>query len=115
MGCVYILKNEAMPNLIKIGCTKETADKRANDLYTTGVPKRFEVVHELDQLEPEEYKKLESEIHRELEKYRVNPNREFFEYPADDAVQLLKKLHTSVIRKFHSPRWLKWIPTIRKR
>ena len=34
---VYILKNEAMPGLIKIGYTKENAEKRANELYTTGV------------------------------------------------------------------------------
>ena len=38
MGCVYILKNPAMPDLIKIGHTKRTARERANELYTTSVP-----------------------------------------------------------------------------
>ena len=110
MGCVYILKNEAMPGLIKIGYTKETAEKRANDLYTTGVPQPFEVAYELDQLEPEQYAKLEGEIHKELAQHRVNPKREFFEYPVDDAIQLLKKLHASVLKESRRPRWLKWIP-----
>ena len=91
MGCVYILKNEAMPGLIKIGYTKKNAKKRTIELYTTGVPLPFEVVYELDQLESEQYEKLEGEIHKELTNYRVNPKREFFKYPADDAVQLLKK------------------------
>lgn len=110
MGCVYILKNEAMPGLIKIGYTKENAEKRANELYTTGVPQRFEVVYELNGLESEQYVKLEGEIHKELAQYRVNPQREFFKYPADDAIQLLKKLHTSVLKESRRPRWLKWIP-----
>ena len=109
MGCVYILKNEAMPGLIKIGYTKETAEKRANDLYTTGVPQPFEVAYELDQLEPEQYAKLEGEIHKELDQHRVNPKREFFEYPVDDAIQLLKKLHASILKESRRPRWLKWI------
>ncbi|RKU12681.1 hypothetical protein C6502_05535 [Candidatus Poribacteria bacterium] len=110
MGCVYILKNEAMPGLIKIGYTKETAEKRANDLYTTGVPQPFEVAYKLDKLEPEQYTKLEDEIHKELAQHRVNPKREFFEYPVDDAIQVLKKLHTSVLKESRRPRWLKWIP-----
>lgn len=113
MGCVYILKNEAMLGLIKIGYTKENAQKRANELYTTGVPQQFEVVYELDGLEPEQYVKLEGEIHKELAQYRVNPQREFFKYPADDAIQLLKKLHSSVIKGPRRPRWLKWIPNLR--
>ena len=114
MGCVYILKNAAMPGLIKIGRTKENAEKRANELYTTGVPQPFEVVYELDGLEPEQYAKLEGKIPEELDEYRVNPNREFFQYPADDAIRLLKKLHTSVVRESRRPRWLKWIPNLHR-
>ena len=113
MGCVYILKNKAMPGLIKIGYTQENAEKRANELYTTGVPQPFEVVYELDKLESEQYEKLEVEIHKALDQYRVNPKREFFEYPADEAIRLLRKLHSSVIKESRHPRWLKWIPNLR--
>ena len=92
MGCVYILKNQAMPGLIKIGYTTRTAEKRADELYEgiTGVPMPFEVAHEYPCEEPE---KLEREIHRKLTSHRINQYREFFEYPADDAFQLLQELH----------------------
>ena len=91
MGCVYILKNPAMPGLIKIGYTTRTAEDRARELYdgALGVPKPFVVAHINDCEEPQ---KLEAIIHEKLTKYRINKNREFFEYPADDANQLVKDL-----------------------
>ena len=64
MGCVYILKNPAMPDLIKIGYTMETAQKRADELSrSTGVPMPFEVAVNFAQLELEQCKKLEKEMH----------------------------------------------------
>ena len=112
MGCVYILKNPAMPDLIKIGYTMETAQKRAEHLsQSTAVPMPFEVVTDFAQLELKHCKKLEKEIHKELAEFRVNPRREFFKYPADDAARLLKKLHTSILKELRRPRWLKWIPS----
>ena len=42
---VYVLQNEAMPGLIKIGITHdEQVDKRLQTLYTTGVPLPFECI-----------------------------------------------------------------------
>lgn len=101
MGCVYILKNEAMPGLIKIGFTKRTAEERADELYETGVPMPFEVAYEYPCEEPE---KLEREIHKRLTSHRINENREFFRYPADDAFQLLEELH----KLSTSGWWRKW-------
>ena len=92
MGCVYILRNPAMPGLIKIGYTTRTAEDRARELYegALGVPKPFVVVHINDCEEPRE---LEATVHKRLAEYRINDNREFFKYPADDAYQLVKYLH----------------------
>ena len=103
MGCVYILKNQAMPGLIKIGHTTRTAEERAKELYNgiTGVPMPFEVAYKYPCEEPE---KLEREIHKRLASHRINAYREFFEYPADDAFQLLQELH-----KFSTTVWWrKW-------
>ena len=63
MGCVYIPKNPAMPDLIKIGYTTRTAEDRAKELYeeALGVPKPFVVVHINDCEEPQE---LEATVHK---------------------------------------------------
>lgn len=88
----------------------QTAQKRADDLsQSTGIPMPFEVVANFAQLELKQCKKLEKEIHKELAEFRVNPRREFFKYPADDAAQLLKKLYTSILKELRRPRWLKWL------
>ena len=111
MGCVYILTNPAMPDLIKIGYTMDTAEKRADELsQATGVPMRFEVATDIAALELEQCKRLEEEMHKELEAFRVNPRREFFKYSVADASRLLKRLHDSILKPSRRPRWLKWIP-----
>ncbi len=93
MGYVYILENDLMPGLIKIGHTSKTPEERVKELSApTGVPTPFKVAFKLPS---EKYKELEKEMHRKLSDYRVNSNREFFEYPVDEAIRLLKKLGTA--------------------
>ena len=95
--CVYVFTNRCMPRLIKIGkietTTKSTAE-RADELYysSTGVPMQFEVYYEFRCENP---KRLEKLMHEHLAGYRVNPRREFFRFPADKAVELLKQLSNS--------------------
>lgn len=44
-GLVYLLSNPAMPGIYKIGTTtRSDIAARMNELYTTGVPTRFECV-----------------------------------------------------------------------
>ena len=90
MGYVYILVNASMPGLVKIGKTERTPDQRASELFTTGVPESFEVAFALSS---EVYENLEDKIHYELDAYRVNHDREFFRFPVDGAVEVLKALH----------------------
>ena len=88
-----------MPDLIKIGHTTGTAEARAKELYTTGVPLPFEVAHEFL---CENHEQLGHEIHQKLAPYRYDANREFFKYPADDAYQLLKNLEDRSYRRWTS-------------
>ena len=101
MGCVYILKNPAMPDLIKIGYTTRTAEDRAKELYESklGVPTPFVVVHINDCEEPQ---KLETTVHERLANHRVNKNREFFRCSAADAYQVIKDLHKKS-QQTHTP------------
>ena len=90
MGYVYILVNVSMPGLVKIGKTERTVDQRASELFTTGVPKPFEIAFVLFS---EAYERLENEIHSELAESRVNPQREFFRCEVHKAIELLEELH----------------------
>lgn len=90
MGSVYILVNKDMPGLIKIGYTSGLASKRAKQLSRpTGVPSPFEVAYEV---RCEQFEELELDMHRELDEYR-RPGREFFEYPVENAIWMLERLH----------------------
>lgn len=74
-GCVYILKNKYMPEIVKIGYTDRSLIDRCNELYTTGVPVAFEIFAYA--ITPN-YKEFEQAIHQALASKRVNPQREFF-------------------------------------
>lgn len=99
MGSVYILTNESMPGLVKIGFTEtQTAQARADQLYHgfndtvgTGVPTPFDVVYEEFCDNPRE---LETLIHQELAEVRPNKDREFFTFSdPSEAIQKLKEVH----------------------
>ena len=100
-GFVYVLTNEAMPGLVKIGITRANdPNSRIGDLYTTGVPLPFELEYAALTDNP---KKVERALHNAFRKTRVNPNREFFELDPDQAIGILKLLdntdYTETARK----------------
>jgi hypothetical protein len=87
VGYIYILSNNSLPGLLKIGKTDVSPEERAKQLGTTGVPSPFIV----------EYSKLvsdttkaENEIHTILEKsgLRHSTQREFFHVGLSEAIQI---------------------------
>ncbi len=87
---VYVLRNEAMPNLIKIGKTqRKDLQARMSELYSTGVPFPFEC---LWAGEVEDCTKIENIIHNAFRHNRVNPKREFFNIEPDQVIPLLQEL-----------------------
>ncbi len=95
-GYVYILINESMPGLLKIGKTRRDSRSRARELYKTGVPTPYQVAFELF---CDGYDRTECQIHDELSDFRVNNNREFFRYPLDKAINLLQNLGNSSLEE----------------
>ena len=92
---VYVLQNEAMPGLIKIGITHdEQVDKRLQTLYTTGVPRPFECIWAG---EVDDCAEIESLIHNAFSDFRINPKREFFKLKPERVIPLLKKLASAEI------------------
>ncbi|CAI1819624.1 T5orf172 domain [Serratia quinivorans] len=75
-GWVYVLANESMPGVYKIGMTSSTPEKRAKEISSsTGVPTPFIVISEYRSFSPYEHEK---DIHNMLARYRVSQGREFF-------------------------------------
>ncbi|WP_444878450.1 GIY-YIG nuclease family protein [Citrobacter koseri] len=80
-GWVYVLSNEAMPGIFKIGMTTTSPEVRAREVSQgTGVPMPYVVEHAFHSYQP---RQDEAEIHELLGEYRLNPNREFFRCEMD--------------------------------
>lgn len=84
---IYVLTNEAMHGLVKIGLT-QNLEQRIRELSTpTGVPLPFECHYAA---EVPDHVKVEGLLHQLFSEHRVNPRREFFRIPPEKAVIALK-------------------------
>lgn len=75
-GIVYVLTNPAMQGLVKIGWTSRTAEARAAELDTTGVPAPFEVQAAF---RVPDGRRVEHALHEAFRPWRYRNSREFFE------------------------------------
>lgn len=87
-GFVYILLNPSFPDQVKIGRTEKTAELRAKQLQTTGVPTPFIVVY--DEL-VSDCEVVEKILHSRFAAYRTSLEREFFRIPVREAVRALQE------------------------
>ncbi|MDV5061762.1 GIY-YIG nuclease family protein [Vibrio diabolicus] len=90
MGFIYILTNESMPGLIKVGLTTRSPKERAKELNSTGVPTSFEVAAYWRVDKNLGY--METKCHQLLKEFRVSSNREFFRIQAEDAKKILSPM-----------------------
>ena len=86
---VYILKNEFMPGLLKIGYTYNDPLQRANQLFKTGVPGEFEVIYTARCFNG---MRVERAVHSALEQFRVRKDREFFKIDLPQAIQVIEEM-----------------------
>lgn len=87
---IYILSNESMPDLIKIGMTEERLEERVKELSRqTGVPLPFEVYFAC---EVENMREVEKSLHDAFMDHRINPKKEFFRLSPERVVSILKLL-----------------------
>jgi hypothetical protein len=87
VGFVYVLTNESLPGIVKIGVTSDLPEDRSHKLYTTGVPTPFDVAFRATTSRPEE---VERKTHKLLKAHRINPRREFFKVSVDDAIEAVR-------------------------
>lgn len=80
-GWVYVLKNQYMPNVYKIGMTTNEPEFRASQISQgTGIPFPFDVHCAYYSDNPQHH---EAAIHETLKEYRISSNREFFHCPLE--------------------------------
>ena len=81
---IYILTNEAMPGLVKIGLTTDSVEARIGALSSsTGVPLPFECYFAAEVANCE---RLEKTLHQLFSEARLNPKREFFKVDPEKVV-----------------------------
>lgn len=89
-GVVYILSNESMPYLLKVGCSTDTAIARAKQLSAaTASPTPFVVAYSRFVSDCNE---VEAKMHQIFADRRVNDGREFFEVSLYEAATALDGL-----------------------
>lgn len=93
VGFVYVLGNDDMPGLVKIGLSSLLPEDRAKKGFTTFVPSPFEVLFRAVTSRPAE---LERAVHDLLGPHRNKSNREFFRVSAGVAADSILKMRTEV-------------------
>jgi len=84
-GFVYVLSNEIMPDIYKIGYTEKSPMQRASDLSNTSIPTPYKV---LCYGELEDAMTFERMLHDDYKESRVAGNREFFKLDYMDLMNL---------------------------
>ena len=97
IGTLYILGTnlftEEGKEIVKIGITTGPVEKRIDQLYTTSVPYRFQV---LQQFETRNYSELEQAMHKIFDPFRINRSREFFTDECLQFIDALLKIHKQI-------------------
>ncbi len=86
-GYVYIMSNEALTGL-KIGYTQRSPYARAEELFSTGVPKPFVVEHFFF---VEDAPLCEELVHTRLNRFRIDEGREFFRVDLPRAIRTIEQ------------------------
>ena len=87
---VYVLSNAIQPGIYKVGYTNKHPEERAKQISNvTGVALPYDVEFAFHCYNGE---MLEGEVHKKLNGYRVNNQREFFQLPLDEIKISIEKL-----------------------
>jgi hypothetical protein len=86
-GYVYVLVNESMPGLVKIGGTRKSTQERAKKLSDkTAVPTPFEIAHEVH---VSDWRAAEQVVFARLAYCRASSKREFFKLAVLEAIEVV--------------------------
>ncbi|MCI5130989.1 MAG: GIY-YIG nuclease family protein [Candidatus Electrothrix sp. EH2] len=86
-GWVYIITNESLQGLVKIGYTLKDPKLRAKELQSSGIPNDYKVAYEVLTITPRE---VEQKVHLSLKEYR--DNKEWFKCSISQAVKTIRSI-----------------------
>ena len=97
-GYIYVLSNPAYKSgYLKVGCSSKDPVGRMEELFTTGVPEKFNLeYHAL----VADFERAEQKIHDRLSEYRPEGNREFFVCDLSTVVDVIRKT-AYLIQEWH--------------
>ena len=84
---VYVLTNEAMPGIVKIGRTTDSVQSRVRSLFNTNLPLPFECPYAAEVHDAVVVGRV---LHQLFGDHRVSPNREFFRLAPEKVVIALR-------------------------
>ena len=100
-GYIYILENDSLKDMVKIGSTTRDVETRAKELSSSsGVPTPYKIAYKEYVNESAD---LEKVLHHIFSEYRVSKNREFFRIQAKEVISAIQKLKNNkkYIYNFH--------------
>lgn len=86
-GWVYVISNEAMPGLVKIGFSTKDPILRAAELNSTGAPHPYQVVYDILVAGPRD---IEQRVHAAMSK--MKEGKEWFRCSADEAIEAIRHI-----------------------
>jgi hypothetical protein len=110
-GWMYVLENERMPNVLKIGFTKNSVQERVAELSSsTGVPLPFVCVYLCRVRNPAA---VERSLHQQLA--QRNAGKEFFEVSLETAIiaieDVAERQNAELIEQWRHPKYAMASPT----
>ena len=87
-GTVYVLTNDSLKGMVKIGFTTRTADIRAKELSNTSLPTPFIVAFESAKVANPRV--VERTVHNQLIGSRIQNGREFFKVTIQEAIDAIR-------------------------
>lgn len=87
-GTVYVLTNDSLKGMVKVGFTTRSATIRAKELSTTSLPTPFVVAYESETVP--NARTVERQVHADLVGSRIQNGREFFKVTTTEAIAAIE-------------------------
>jgi hypothetical protein len=94
-GVVYVLENEAMPGIFKIGMTFNLQNRIAQMNNSTSIPLPFRCMYAALVEDPVF---VEQQLHAAFAPHRVSPRREFFRMPPECIIAAIELVAIEVVQ-----------------